>query len=176
MVDSSFQSGVSLIELMIAILILGVLSSIAAPAFTQWIQNSQIKNAAGSIQEGLQLARVEAVRRNQNVQFLSGGGASWTVGCVNSGTNCPGAIESRDGSEGSSNVAVATDESTIVFNGLGRITPAPAANLNFDITNPTGGDCIASSGPMRCLRVEVAIGGTVRMCDPAIPDTDPKGC
>jgi hypothetical protein len=29
---------------------------------------------------------------------------------------------------------------------------------------------------MRCLRVEVGIGGQVRMCDPSLASTDPKGC
>jgi len=175
---STLQVGVSLIELLIAILILGILSSVAAPAFTQWVQNSQIKNAAGSIQDGLQLARVESIRRNQIVQFELGGGSNWTVGCETENGNCPGEIQSRASSEGSSNVEVETNPptTTVAFNGLGRVTPAATTTLNFDVSNPTGGACVAASGPMRCLRVEVAPGGLIRMCDPSLPSSDPKGC
>jgi len=175
---STLQTGVSLIELLIAILIVGILSSIAAPAFTQWTQNSQIKNAAGSIQDGLQLARVESIRRNQIVQFVPGSGSSWTVGCESVNANCPGEIQSRVGSEGSNNVEVTVSPpvASIAFNGLGRVTPASAVNLIFDVTNPNGGTCIAASGPMRCLRVEVSPGGQIRMCDPSLSSSDPKGC
>jgi len=170
------EFGVTLIELLVAVVIMAIVMAVGAPSFNQWVQNSQIKNAAGSIIDGLQLARAEAVRRNQNVQFMLGTASSWTVGCVTTATDCPSTIESRSASDGSTNAQVSADQSTIVFNGLGRVTPAPASTINVDVTNPTGGACVAASGTMRCLRVEVGIGGQVRMCDPSLASTDPKGC
>lgn len=170
------QSGVTLIELLLTVAIMGVLAAIAAPSFNSWIQNSQIRNAANSIQDGLQHARTEAVRRNTATQFVFGDGSSWTMGCVNSNESCPATIESRASTEGSGNVVVAPDEDTITYNGLGRVVPVPGSDINIDVSNPNGGACIASAGSMRCLRVVVSAGGQIRMCDPSLPSNNPRGC
>jgi type IV fimbrial biogenesis protein FimT len=58
-------------------------------------------------------------------------------------------------------------QSAVVFNGLGRITPIPAANITIDVTNPN---------TTFALRVVVSPGGQVRMCNPAFAATDPQGC
>lgn len=191
------QRGVSLIELMIGVAIAAMLFALGAPNFSAFIQNSKIRNAAEAIQNGLSLARVEAVRRNTSVQFVLGTGSSWTVGCETATTDCPASIQSRSTAEGSTNAAVATTEvaastnvinttptftDTLGFNGLGGITSVtlPAgSNAIFNITNPNGGACAVADGPMRCLRVVVTSGGQVRMCDPALTiskPTDPQAC
>lgn len=170
------QSGVTLIELLLAVVIMGVLAAIAAPSFNNWIQNSQIRNAANSILDGLQQARAEAVRRNTSTQLVFGDGSSWTMGCVNTSESCPGTIESRTSAEGSGNVVVEPDEDTITYNGLGRVVPVPGSDINIDVSNPDGGECIASAGTMRCLRVVVSAGGQIRMCDPSLPANNPRGC
>ena len=69
------QHGFTLVEVMVAIVILGILFGIALPTYRVWIQNVQIRNAAESIQNGLQLARTEAVKRNTNVAFVLVGAA-----------------------------------------------------------------------------------------------------
>lgn len=180
--QSHNQQGVTLVELIVGIAILAILLAVGAPSLSSWIQNSQIRTAAEAMQNGLQLARAEAVRRNTSVQFVLGTASSWTVGCVTAVADndadgvedCPNNIQSRNSAEGSTNAVVAATQSTLVFNGLGRIIPA--SNVNIDITNPTGGTCIASAGAMRCLRIVVSTSGQVRMCDPAIASTDPRGC
>lgn len=171
------QHGYTLIELAIGMVIVAVLLAAAAPSFRNWIQSSQIRNAAEAIQNGLQLARAEAVRLNSPVQFALGTGSDWNVGCITVTAACPATIQSRPSAEGSANVSVAATQATIAFNGLGRVTPAPAGDININITNSVGGSC-APSGPMRCLRVVTTIGGQIRMCDPALTlsSTYPQGC
>lgn len=189
------QWGMTLVELVIGIAILTLLLLLGVPSFATWIQNTQIRTAAEAIQNGLQLSRSEAVRRNTSVQFvltsvLGGGvGSDWTVSCVtpindvdgDGVADCPGTgvvpteIQKRPAAEGSRNAAVAAGQPTIVFNGIGRMT-TPAATTNIVITNPTGGACATAAGPMRCLSVVVSTGGQVRMCDPALASTDPRGC
>ncbi|HEU0187716.1 MAG TPA: GspH/FimT family pseudopilin [Gallionellaceae bacterium] len=167
------QRGFTLIELLIGVVILAILFAAAAPSFRSWIQNAQVRTAADSISSGLQLARAEAVRRNTFVQFsLSGPLSTWSLGCVTPSTTCPSVIQSRSGAEGTSNAVVTVDNATVVFNGLGRANVV----MNVNITNPTGGDCQIASGPTRCLNVIVSTGGQVRMCDPALPSSDPQGC
>ena len=62
--------GFSLIEMMIAVVIVGLLLMAGVPAYTTWIQNLQIRTGAEAILNGMQLARAEAVRRNTNVRFV----------------------------------------------------------------------------------------------------------
>jgi type IV fimbrial biogenesis protein FimT len=171
------QRGVSLIELCIGVAILAILSAMAAPSFNAWIQSSQIRTSAESIQNGLQLARAEAVRQNTQVQFVMDASYGWSVGCVTVSATCPAVIQSRAASEGSTNAVVGVTvngggsalPATVTFNGIGRIT-APLVETDFNVTNPTGG-----SG-MRNLRVAVSTGGQIRMCDPALSSSDPRGC
>jgi type IV fimbrial biogenesis protein FimT len=63
------QRGFSVIELMIGVALLAFLLFLGVPAFSNFLMNTKVKNAAENIQTGLQLARVEAVRRNTNVRF-----------------------------------------------------------------------------------------------------------
>lgn len=187
------QAGVSLIELMIGLAILAVLLAMAAPNFSAWIQNTQIRTVAETIQNGLQLARTEAVRRNTQVRFqlttttdnscaLSTANNNWVVSlddpsgkCASapSDTVAPRIIQVRPAAEGGVKAVVAADRSALVYNGWGQV---PAGSANINITNPSGGACAITSGPMHCLRVVVTTGGQVRMCDPARASTDPQGC
>ena len=63
------QNGFTLIELMISLAVLGVLISLGAPGFVEWLQNQQIRAAAEATLNGLQVARGEAVRSNTPVRF-----------------------------------------------------------------------------------------------------------
>jgi type IV fimbrial biogenesis protein FimT len=189
---AALQHGFTMIEVMVVVTIVSLVLLFGVPTMSSWMQSSQIRNASESIQSGLQLARNEAVARNDSVQFVlttvAGGGTAsdWTVRCVTPTANCPGVgnvapakteIEKRVAAEGSANVQVATAQPTIVFNGMGRVTPTPAGTIQIDITNPTGGTCAAVGGAMRCLRVMITSGGQSRMCDPALAlAANPRGC
>src|SRR3546814_614871 len=60
---------VTRIELLLGIAVVSVLLATGVRMFGAWIQNTQIRIAAESIQNGVQLARNEAVKRNANVRF-----------------------------------------------------------------------------------------------------------
>src|SRR5258706_14776017 len=62
--------GFSLIELMLVISILGILFALATPDLEIYLVNQKIRASATSIQNGIQLARSEAVKRNQPVSFV----------------------------------------------------------------------------------------------------------
>lgn len=188
----SGQNGVSLIEMIISLVILGILTALGFPSFSTWIQSSQIRNATESIQNGLTLARAEAVRRNTAVRFqlvtdltsscaLSSTGKNWIISINDPTGSCdttasetvaPRIIQAYSTREGAPNAAInGNGNSLIVFNGIGQAN----TTATLDISNPTGGNC-AAAGSMRCLRVVVSIGGQVRMCDPARASNDPQGC
>lgn len=153
------STGFSLTELLVTISILGILTAVAMPSFQVWIQNAQIKNAAESIQNGLQRARAEAVARNVNIEFTLGVNSSWTVHLVGSAVN----IDSRSSTDGSSNVTrsvLPVTATTITFNNLGGIVTNADASASFSqiILNSATGT--------RPLRVTIGVGGNIRMCDP----------
>ncbi len=82
--------GVSLIEIVIVMVILGLVAVSVGPEITQQLRNLQVRNAAEAMQAGLQKARTEAISRNANVRFTlvsglqssctaSATGGSWIV-------------------------------------------------------------------------------------------------
>ena len=196
MLNRNRQRGVTLIELMTTVAIISITLSLGIPAYTEWLQNTQIRTAAESMQAGIQLARAEGLRSNGAVRFqlmtttdancaLSTSGANWVISVDDASGQCqqtnaaqaPFITRSKAGSEGTRNVTVTASQASIAFSGLGLVTPAVADTITIDIENPTGGACLADGGSMRCLRLQVSNGGQVRMCDPAVAaDDDPRRC
>ncbi len=164
------QKGFNLIELMIGITIMAILASIAVPSFQTMMANSQIRNAAESIANGLQKARAEAVARNTNVTFVLGVNSSWTVNVVNTAA----LVESRSSNEGSRDVTltvVPVGASTITFNNFGGVVANADASATLTQVNFT------ATGGSKNLQVSIGAGGNARMCDPSLPyASNPRGC
>jgi len=196
------QRGVTLIEMMIALVIMAMVLMVAVPAFTIFLQNQQIRNAAESTVAGLNLARTEAVRRNQPVRFqfvsdltaacvLSTTSLAWVVSLADpsgacevapSDTLAPLAIQKRSATEGARNAVVTTvGGTTSTFNGIGMLTGVSISQINFSNSTGVCEHVDPVNGTMRCLRILVSTGGQARMCDPkvvapALPDVDPRAC
>jgi type IV fimbrial biogenesis protein FimT len=188
--------GFTLIEMMITVAIVSFVIALAAPSFWSWLQNTQIRNGVESMMTGIKLGRIEALKRNATVRFqlmssldstcgLSTSGPNWVVSVDPAAALCnqtdsettPFIVREKASGEGTANAVYAASQSSINFDPLGRVTPAPGADNTIDVTNPSGGDCVASSGPMRCQRIIVTAGGQARMCDPAVGEpTDPRSC
>lgn len=200
LIQRSSERGFSLVELLVGITIFSILIAMAAPSFTSWVQNAQLRTAAESISAGLQLARAEAVRRNSTVRFqltdtldaacnLNSNGPNWVVSVDDTTALCniapsadaaaavaPFIIQKHSGTDGTPNAIInAGAINTVIFGGLGR-TVGLAAPITISVTNDVGGDCRAAGGPMRCLNIIVSPGGQSRMCDPAIALPNPQGC
>jgi len=197
------QAGVSLIELMIGLLIVGFLLMLGVPAFNTFLQNTQIRNAAETTLSGLALARAEAVRRNAAVRFqlvsdltasctisdaalANSNNVSWVVSLADpeglcnvepSEVDAPRIVQKKDAREGTRNILVSTlGAPVITFTGLGRVTGAAMTRINF--SNPAGVcEHVDASGQMRCLAILITSGGAAKLCDPAVGDnTDPRHC
>jgi type IV fimbrial biogenesis protein FimT len=195
------QLGFNLIEVMVTLSVLGVLIALGAPAFSEWLQSQRIRAAAESILNGMQVARGEAIRRNLAVQMVLEllPNSTWTV-CEATISPCDSTlladpdplivasvIQSRAQEEGNTgNTKVATTPAgaiAVTFSPLGGVmdkNPVDDSSrfTQVDVSNPGGGECIAAGGPMRCLRIVVTGGGSIRMCDPTptVVAPDPRAC
>lgn len=61
------MQGFSLLELLMAMAIITIAMSVSVPSFQVWIDNFRLSGTAGGVVDALQIARSEAVNRNQNV-------------------------------------------------------------------------------------------------------------
>ncbi len=166
--------GFTLIELMFAVTILAIAFSLAAPSISLGMQNAQLRTAAESIQDGLQFARTEALRRNRLVAFTVREDAGWTVTANPRDMGGDGSVgqvlQQRPGPQGASATVRATvrGSATAAFDGLGRVGNADPLTA-VDITSSVDGS--------RILRVELSFSGEVRLCDPGVSEsTDPRKC
>ncbi|MBK9020659.1 MAG: GspH/FimT family pseudopilin [Sulfuritalea sp.] len=62
--------GFSLVELVIAVAIMGMLLALALPSFSGYLRNVKLRAAAENFLTGIHLARSEALRMNTTVEFL----------------------------------------------------------------------------------------------------------
>lgn len=168
---STRQRGMTLVELVVGVAILGIISAIAVPSYTEFIANTQIRTTTESIRNGLQVARAEAIKRNASVNFtLNSGNTSWVIGCTTITANCPATIQSKtakDGGSGSVTVAI-TGANPVTFNNLGGVL----ALSQVDVDNSS-----IPAAKSKDLRVRVGVGGNARVCDPNIStSTDTRYC
>ena len=172
------QPGFSLIEIMISMAVLGLLLLVALPSFSDWLQNQQLRNAAEATTNGFQVARAAAIRRNLPVKIIVGPGTAWSVQENSTGT----LVQARAHEEGTANAAITITPAAATmatFNSLGGLianTDGSPSIQRLDITNPAGGACQADGGAMRCLRVTVSGGGSIKMCDPIVAAGDTRAC
>jgi type IV fimbrial biogenesis protein FimT len=196
MTSSCTKKGFTLIEMMVAITVLGVIATLAFPDYQQWLIDTRIRNSTESIQNGLRYARAQAIARYTNVQFAltSASKADWTVCALSADTNnCAGAnadiLQSYTASGDVTIASTATVASpasyattvsggvpaSVTFDALGR--PLGYGAASNGMTSAARIDATAQEAGSRRLVISISSGGQVRACDPALPAaTSPQGC
>ena len=189
------QRGLTLVELVVTIALLGLLLGLAAPSFSLWTRNAKVRTVSDSLISGVRLAQSEAVRRNrQVVLFLtstqacdnsitaSANGSYWAVRTI--ALVAGEAVETvqcgvlADTAQG----VTLTGPTALCFNSAGRQVANSSPGVGGSAcTLATGGvstyDVVMPLGD-RPLRVLVTLSGQARMCDPArtFSTTNTDGC
>lgn len=189
--------GFSLVELMLAVAVLALIIGLGFPSVAEFVRNTQTRALAESLQNGLQKARAEALKRNRTVTFwlvtpavgtpdntctLSAASGSWVVSLDSPANKCdvaPSAtvdprIVELSGNKASNITVAAADTggnavSSVTFNGFGLPVNVGTAPIGrININHQQSG--------ARLLRVEISAGGGVRMCDRSVSSTDTRAC
>lgn len=183
--------GFTLVEVVVAFVLLGILMVLGLPSFTAMIANSQVRLGADALQNGVRLAQTEAVRRNRQVVMTLtnaqpalnaaavANGKNWSIQTVAQFGETPEFVKGGALTDVASTVAV-SGPASICFNSNGRLVANTAPGV-------PGATCAASAATFnlsransdRPLRVIVALGGRVHMCDPNRPaqsNASPDGC
>jgi type IV fimbrial biogenesis protein FimT len=186
---------------MIGLVVVGILSALAGPSFSAWIQNQQIRTGAESILNGIQITRSEAVKSNAQARFVLCNlpASSWEVRAASAtaaanpvaspvcGTTVPAGevrVQERSGQEGSKSAQVAVNNgaigvttiNTVTFNGLGRVA-ANSVMVPADASASVTQIVVSTPTGNRNLQINVGAGGNTRMCDPSLAaGSDPRAC
>ena len=80
------ESGLSLIELLMVIVILGIMAGVAIPTFSVWLPSHRLKSAARDLYSDLQSAKLKAIRSNGDCAVVFNRGAG-TYEVVTGGTD-----------------------------------------------------------------------------------------
>lgn len=146
--------GFTLIELMIAIAVLGALLSLAVPSFTQMIKTQKVRTFATELHGDLTFARAEAIKRNADVVLApkdtTTGTKEWSKGwdvTTISGTNTL-TLKTMDSREGQV-LASATGVESITYGAAGRLKNS-AATIAITVK-----DNDLPSSNWRCVSVNI---------------------
>lgn len=185
MPSRSFVRGFTMLELMVAVTLAGMMLLAGLPSFTTFLRNAEVRSTAEAIGNGLRLARSEATRLNRPVSFtLAGGGdPGWTINIFNpvTGALLQPPLDQYSKFEVGRSAMVATTPGNAVavtFNGLGRIvSPSPVATPNLQQIDVRS----MVSGEARTLRIYADDLHGIRMCDPdpaikALLPPDARAC
>lgn len=192
------MKGLSLIELMVVLTVIGVMLMLAIPGFGNWSQNSRIRTVAEEVQNGLRLAQSEAVNRNRRVAFVrtnaaparnaapAANGTNWYVQVLPLPSEVGDATFDatsyvQGGAFSAQSGATVAGREVFCFNSVGRVINDTNTLLGADCVapvdagNPEDIDIMLGSNN-REMRVELFLGGRVRMCDVLAASGQPNAC
>lgn len=138
--------GFTLIELMVALVVLAVLASIALPSFRTFIGEQRLKAASFELQSALLLARSEAIKRGMagSVAVSAADNKNWAAGW----TIAAGAQTlARQGSFEQVLIVESADAPSVTYTGEGRV----AAPVAFTLSVPSDSKVVG-----RCVRVDTS--------------------
>lgn len=145
------QTGITLIELMITLVVAAILVSLAAPNFRGLIETNRISTLHDKMTASLQLARSEAINRSRTITLCGSNNqttcsGTWSDGWIiflddnadrnfDSGTDTLLKASTVD-NDGYSLVLISDVITTLQFNSEGRAT----ARGSYQICGPSGND------------------------------------
>jgi type IV fimbrial biogenesis protein FimT len=143
------STGFTVVELMVALVILVVLLALAAPAFDKIVANQRVRNASFDMFSALNYARSEAVKRGVPISLSAGAtsNGAWTTGWRI--TDAGGGLLRSWGARSGLAMSESASLTTVTFSRDGRLT---TASPRIAIAPATTVDGVTS----RCVTVDLS--------------------
>lgn len=142
------MSGFTATEMMTVLLIVGILTAIAAPNMAAMIRNQRVKTAAFDIFASITFARSEAVKRNTFVTLTPNNAADWTRGWEIRDAN-NNLLKQESNRNLPPTEMTMTGPAVVTFARTGRLADAAAPTFNLVATS--GSNTFA-----RCITVDLS--------------------
>lgn len=162
------QEGFTLVELIIAVVVFGILMTIAVPSFTELMDSIRVKRAGDAVNAFLVNAKSEAIKQNTIVRVVvqeADSGATWCLGMTTANTcDC------------------LTDGACLINGAERRVTYTSYKNITMDEpddghvfqfrplrgTVPVGSNETIELESTNGIKLNVMVGttGRIRMCSP----------
>jgi type IV fimbrial biogenesis protein FimT len=185
--------GFTIIELVIVMAVVSTVLALGVPQFAQLMANTRVRSAAESVQSGLRVAQIEAMKRSIATE--------WTL---TSADPVPGNVSAAVSSSARNWMARVRADATRGENNPTFLRGSEAANAQgATVTNQTGtfsvvflptgqvmrGDAggptalgtpmvmrVTAAGANRPMCVMASPTGSIKICDPQLASGDPRAC
>lgn len=146
------QRGMTLVELMVALTVMGILLASAAPFFGDYITNSRLREGGNLVLTEALMAQSEAIKRNTTIRLSTSTDQVRTLDMTDPLN--PVVLRERTLAGG-----VTGPTTTLDFGSEGRPVPfGTAASINLSLPGTT------CSADLRCPGLRVDAGGAIRLC------------
>lgn len=177
------DQGFTLIEVLVSILIMGILTAIAAPSFMTWVYNKKVDGLVADVEGALKEAQSTAIRKSITCNVLVTETTVTSVKSATDSTEVPACLPSgsrqlpklQDGSNDTLKIAGTGGSTGTIFTfssrGTANITPSTEAVVIYRTD-------AAGNGKNKCLVVSSGIGimksGTYSGTLPPVLSTPPS--
>lgn len=159
--------GFTLIEMMVAIAILAILATMAAPSFNSFIDRYRVKRAGDTVSAFLINTKSEAIKRNKTVSaVITGSGGTWCVGMTEASTcDCTTSGSGACQIDGVDRAIRSTSFKGIELNGPDTTHAFQFKPLRGTVAGNETVELESEDG----LKVNVVVGtfGRIRLCSPS---------
>jgi type IV fimbrial biogenesis protein FimT len=156
-------TGFSVLELLVAIAIVGILASLAFPFLRDTLITQEVKSTSFDLMAALTVARSEAIKRNATVRIAANNAADWGQGwqvSVTSGPSNGTVLRNQPAAKRAAISVTPGGTGSITFSSTGRPTSGP--DVTLQVKDATGGTSIKP----RCITLTLT----------GLPDTRIGAC